>query len=435
MHPDLQVPTNETDRLRAVRRFDVLDTPADGSFDRITRIAAKRFNVPIALVTIVDEDRIWFKSRFGLDAVKEIPRDPGLCASAICADSPYIIEDAKRDPRALANSLVAGEFGLRFYAAAPLKTHEGYSLGTLCIIDREARQFTAGEYADLQELAGVVVDELELRLAAIRTVTSERWMREQSAALAAENQRLYENEHRVAEALQRALLPQSFPTIENMRFDVAYAPAATGATIGGDWFDAFLIAPDRLILSIGDVAGHGLHVAALMGKLRQSLRALAVERLTPVELLRSLDAMLRRENPDAIATAFVGVLQVSDGQLFYANAGHPPALLRTADGTVVELQEGQGLPLGLRGNDEKHGVSKLLPDCLLVLYTDGLTEATRNLFEGERLLRTALAGAEIVTVPKPAEFLRSTVLTEGSTDDVAILTLQFHPAGPPAHGR
>ncbi|MDP1777290.1 MAG: SUMF1/EgtB/PvdO family nonheme iron enzyme, partial [Brevundimonas sp.] len=126
-------------RLDAVRRYDILDTPPDGSFDRLAAIAARRFKTPIAIISIVDNDRIWFKSHHGLN-VSEIDRAPGLCASAILSAETYVLTDAKLDPRSLANPLVAGEFGLRFYAAAPLITHDGFNLGTLCVIDFEPRE-------------------------------------------------------------------------------------------------------------------------------------------------------------------------------------------------------------------------------------------------------------------------------------------------------
>jgi eukaryotic-like serine/threonine-protein kinase len=163
--PDL-IPPDELERLAAIRRYDVLDTPRDGAFDRITRIAAQVLDVPIAIITLVDHDRIWFKAAEGLEGVEEIGRDPGLCASAILVDEPWIVEDAREDPRTLANPLVAGEFGLQFYAASQLRTSDGYNLGTLCVIDREPRPFDAPQTAILTDLAALVVDELELRLAA-----------------------------------------------------------------------------------------------------------------------------------------------------------------------------------------------------------------------------------------------------------------------------
>src|SRR5688572_22123729 len=142
----------EAQRLAAVRRYDILDTPPDGAFDRVTRIAARLFNVPISIVSIVDADRIWFKSHHGLD-VREIPRGPGLCASAILDNKPWVLTDAKADPRSLANPLVAGQFGLRFYAGIPLRTQDGLNLGTLCVIDREPHAITEEQLAQLTDLA------------------------------------------------------------------------------------------------------------------------------------------------------------------------------------------------------------------------------------------------------------------------------------------
>ncbi|HEY9667688.1 MAG TPA: ATP-binding protein [Coleofasciculaceae cyanobacterium] len=155
----------ETERLNALRRYEILDTPPDGAFDRITSIAAKLFEVPIAIVSLVDSDRIWFKSYHGLD-VQQIDREPGLCASAILSDEIYAITDASKDVRSLTNPLVVGEMGLRFYAAAPLRTYDGYNLGTLCVIDKKTRSFSPEEMSILTDLAAVVMDEIELRLAA-----------------------------------------------------------------------------------------------------------------------------------------------------------------------------------------------------------------------------------------------------------------------------
>ena len=163
----------ESARLDAVRRYDVLDTPPDGAFDRVTALAAKIFDVPIALVTIVDHDRIWFKSRHGLEGVEEIGRDPGLCASCIMEDRPYVVEAARSDPRTLANPLVAGKFGLQFYAAAPLRTTDGHRLGTLCLIDREPRMFSPQQADVLQGLADIVMDEMELRISTLRALRGE----------------------------------------------------------------------------------------------------------------------------------------------------------------------------------------------------------------------------------------------------------------------
>jgi diguanylate cyclase (GGDEF)-like protein len=161
---------NEIQRLAAVQRYEILDTPPDGSFDRLTSIAARLFSVPIAIISLVDHDRIWFKSRHGLD-VEQIGRDPGLCASAVLHGEPWIVTDAANDPRTLSNPLVAGAFGLRFYVGAPLRTQDGFGLGTLCVIDRKPRPVTEAQIAYLEDLACIVMDQMELRLATRRAVS------------------------------------------------------------------------------------------------------------------------------------------------------------------------------------------------------------------------------------------------------------------------
>ncbi len=155
-------------RLAAVRRYEILDTPPDGAFDRVAELAARIFDAPISIISIVDHDRIWFKSHHGLDA-SEIGRDPGLCASAICQYEPWLVSDAKLDPRTLDNPLVVGELGLRFYVGVPLTTSEGHNLGTLNVIDLEPREVSEEQLSTLRDLAAIVVDELELRLATRRT--------------------------------------------------------------------------------------------------------------------------------------------------------------------------------------------------------------------------------------------------------------------------
>ena len=182
------IPENETQRMAAVKRYDILDTPPDGAFDRITTIAARRFDVPISIISIVDHDRIWFKSHHGLD-VKQIGRDPGLCASAILSGLPHVLSNAAIDPRSLANPLVAGDFGLRFYVGVPLRTQDGFNLGTLCVIDKEPRPVDQKRIDDLKDLASVVMDQMELRLSARQAVAQAQLMAK-------------EIDHRVTNSLQ-----------------------------------------------------------------------------------------------------------------------------------------------------------------------------------------------------------------------------------------
>jgi two-component sensor histidine kinase len=155
----------EQERLAAVHRYKILDTPPDGAFDRITRFAARLLKMPISLISFIDNNRIWFKSRHGI-AIEEMGREDGLCATCIQANKPLVVTNAKEDPRACANTLVAGEVGAQFYLGAPLRTHDGFNLGTLCVLDVVPRTVSDLEVSSLGDLAEMVMDELEFRLAA-----------------------------------------------------------------------------------------------------------------------------------------------------------------------------------------------------------------------------------------------------------------------------
>jgi len=155
-------PENEPERLDALDDHQVLDTPPDESLDRITELARHMLKTPIALVSLVDEERQWFKSRQGLNA-KETPRDVGFCAHAICEEDVMVVPDASRDRRFEDNPLVTEEPKVRFYAGAPLQDSEGHALGTLCVLDTAPREIDTEQIAMLEGLASVVMDEMHLR--------------------------------------------------------------------------------------------------------------------------------------------------------------------------------------------------------------------------------------------------------------------------------
>ena len=159
------VPSNEEHRLRVLRRLEVLDTPPEAAFDRITSIASAVLGTPIALVSLVDESRQWFKSKVGLEA-DETPREIAFCAHAICSEEVFVVTDASVDPRFSENPLVTNFPNIRFYAGAPLKAPGGATLGTLCVIDKKPRELSEEQKGVLSNLAGLVVRELELRKAA-----------------------------------------------------------------------------------------------------------------------------------------------------------------------------------------------------------------------------------------------------------------------------
>ncbi len=156
---------SERNRLLTLRQYDVLDTPAEEAFDRITRLAKSALRAPIALVSLVDAERQWFKSKQGLN-VSETPREHSFCAHAIRHDEPFVVSDARLDPRFHDNPLVTSAPNMRFYAGIPLNMKNGYNIGTLCVIDTMPRHLSELEFSMLEDLAQLVVDELELRLMA-----------------------------------------------------------------------------------------------------------------------------------------------------------------------------------------------------------------------------------------------------------------------------
>ncbi len=160
------VPSNEIERLAALRRYNILDTPPEAAFDRITSLAARLFEMPIVLVSLLDESRAWFKSCYGFDQ-GAVQRSASICSFAILSNQVLVVPDTRQDVRFACSQFMQSEPGVRFYAGAPLLTSDGFNIGTLCLIDSKPRAPLSDEQqATLADLAAMVVDELELRLAA-----------------------------------------------------------------------------------------------------------------------------------------------------------------------------------------------------------------------------------------------------------------------------
>src|SRR5688572_16439291 len=131
------IPANDQERLEALRRFQILDTPPEESFDRLAKLTAQIFNTPIALISFVAEDQVFFKANKGMGTSRYTSRGISLCALAILNRDVTVFENPLEEPCLLANPLVNGKFGLRFYAAAPLVTRDGFAIGSLCIVDKK----------------------------------------------------------------------------------------------------------------------------------------------------------------------------------------------------------------------------------------------------------------------------------------------------------
>ncbi|WP_165933808.1 sensor domain-containing diguanylate cyclase [Aquabacter spiritensis] len=163
-------------RSQVLHSMNVLDTPPEETFDRITRLASASIGVPIALVSLVDEDRQWFKSVCGLD-MRETPIAHSFCGHAVEGNDPLIIPDATRDARFADNPFVVGEEAIRFYAGVPLRSSEGVRVGTVCVLDRIPRTLTAKQLEILRDLAAITAHELELRRVASTDALTGAWNR------------------------------------------------------------------------------------------------------------------------------------------------------------------------------------------------------------------------------------------------------------------
>lgn len=412
-------PPDEDARLAAVRRYQILDTPPDGAFDRIAALAARIFEAPMATVAIVDADRVWFKATHGLTGMDQVGRDPGLCASAILRGEPYVVTDTVTDARALANPLVQGHPGVRFYAAAPITTSDGQRLGTVNVLDTRPRRPTDAQLDALQDLAALVMDELELRLSAIRTVTAERDRRAEA--------------ERLARTLQRTLLPPALPTVPGLQAAAAYH-TASAQEVGGDFYDLFPLNDGRWAFFLGDVCGKGADAAALTSLTRYTLRAAAIYDPDPCAALANLDTVLKGEyqgGSPRYCTAVFGALEpLADGSfdITLAGGGHPSALALRADGSVQPISTTGGQLIGMLPEPRfVQTTTRLLPGDGLLLYTDGLTEARTpdGAMLGEEGLMRHLATVGALTADDllgSVEALLSR-LGDGVSDDTALLAL------------
>ncbi|MEV6959663.1 GAF domain-containing SpoIIE family protein phosphatase [Streptomyces sp. NPDC051207] len=251
--------------------------------------------------------------------------------------------------------------------------------------------------------------------------------------IALDNARRYEQSRDTAEALQHAQLTD-LPAVPGLLLAARYLPATQGLNIGGDWYDAFLQPNGSLLAVIGDVTGHGLHAAVVMGQLRTALRAYAVDDTSPGEILTRLHRMLRHLQPDLYATALVVRIRPGAHEAQWASAGHPPAVVRDADGTVRVLDARPGVMLGVPVDHTYADRDiDLPPGSSLMLYTDGLVERrTAGIDPGIQRLTRAFAALRTPEMEQDldtaAEALLTPLLHDSDHDDDVCLLLCHTPA-------
>jgi serine phosphatase RsbU (regulator of sigma subunit)/anti-sigma regulatory factor (Ser/Thr protein kinase) len=239
-----------------------------------------------------------------------------------------------------------------------------------------------------------------------------------------EMMRRTKREHDMVTFLQQALLPERLPVVAGVRLDACYVPAFSGADVGGDWYDVFSISDRLLGVSVGDVAGHGLRAATIMGQARQALRTASYVDDDPATVLERVNRLFCRSERSVLLTAFFATLDLSDGTMRYALAGHPqPMMVRT--GGEVESLPGSGLMLGIENRTvfETHQVM-LDEGSAVVLFTDGLVEVNRDYLAGWEELRQAIEAEYREASQNIAQAIVKRVTAGRSPrDDVALLFL------------
>lgn len=276
------------------------------------------------------------------------------------------------------------------------------------IVDRGVPRFEGGAFAGY---VGTAIDIHERKLMEARL------------------RRVYEQEHTIAETLQRSLLPERLPALDGLALAARYLPAGSGSAVGGDWFDALERPDGRVALVVGDVVGHGLRAAATMGQLRNAFRAYALVESSPAEVMNRVNDFLTSGDGDAMATALYLVLDRAGGEVVFSAAGHPQPLLLAPDGARY-LEGGRSVPVGASASADFRQTSAVLPPgATLLLYTDGLVER-RDRSLDDRLEELARAAAEEAAsdLDRLCEHVLHVVLGDlDPADDVALLAVRVVP--------
>jgi len=410
-------------RVAAVEATGLLDTGPDEALDDLAGLAATVTGCGRALITLVDDHRSFWKSYVGVDAKettgRQQPVAESFCTFLVGLGERFVVEDAPTDPRTRDHPSVR-PMKIGAWAGYPILAQGGEVLGSMCVIDENPRVWQPVELSMLSTLARAVSNEVNLRESLAAAQASLRT----SVAL--------------ARSLQDSLLPPVLRPVPGLEAAASYLPAAGGTSVVGDFYDLFHAKGPWWCTVMGDVCGKGVEAAKVTALARYTLRAEATQNLSPAAVLRRLNsALLDQRQGERFLTAVYATFRNTRAGVAgrICTAGHPPALVRRADGRVQELGQ-QGTLLGLFEDVDLTDVRfRLGPGDALLLYTDGATEArarrtgesgTRHLF-GDEALSAALADCHGASAVGIVEHLGQ-VLTRHSgdwaSDDTALLALR-----------
>jgi serine phosphatase RsbU (regulator of sigma subunit) len=426
MAHDLSVPNRQVHdfrRLAAVQRTRLLDTPPDEPFDRLATLARDLLEAKVALVTIVDSRRSYWKARIGDDQLPGERPEHLLHVSfsqyVLDARGPVLVGDTRHDPRTRDNPSVE-QMHIGAWAGYPVLSPDGQVLGSLSVMDDKPRDWSDRDRQVLETLAQSASSEVGLRMAmadAQRAADRARRLADRSAHMAL--------------VLQRSLLTQpSVPPYVDVA--VRYQPAAELTQVGGDWYDAFSEPDGSTVVVIGDVCGHDIEAAALMAQLRSLVRGSCYDRAdSPAQVLRHVDRAIRGLQLDVIATALIARIDpepAADGTrtLRWSSAGHPPGLVLGQDGIITLLDASPELLLGIEPGAERFDhEAALAPGDTLLLYTDGLVERPeRTIVEGLAELADVLATLGSAPPDEVCSAVLAASVDPDARDDVALVVVR-----------
>jgi sigma-B regulation protein RsbU (phosphoserine phosphatase) len=363
-------PLLESERLDALRSLNLLDTPAEARFDRVTRLAAEFFRMPIAYVAFVDHDRQWFKSSYGFcrEQKSETSRSVSFCQYTIQKNEPLIIPDTHLHPIGKNHPLVVGEPYIRFYAGVPLAGPRGQKIGTFCLVDMEPHAFGAEKIEQLMAFAAIIEREVNLG----RIVQSQNELLKTRQELI-EAQQALNREFTEAAQYVRMMLPP--PLSGEEIIDWQFHPSVQ---LGGDGLGYRRINDDLLAIYVLDVTGHGFGAALLAVTALEVLRnpAVQIDFSQPALVMERFNRVFQmKDHGGKFFSIWYGVYSRSARTLTYANAGHPPPLLLTPGrDALVQTASGDSV-LGIFPEIHVKEIKIPVPrGSEIYLFTDGLYE-------------------------------------------------------------
>lgn len=416
---------SDPERLAALSASGQVGSAPEQTFDDLARLAASVTGCDISAITFVGETCTYWKSvpHLPYGGVEKWQNAVGdsFCYFPVGMNAPFIVQDAVTDPRTAGHPAI-GPWGVGAWAGFPIVTADGQAIGSMCVIDAHPRVWTADELETLEILARAVSGEINLRL----TLDTARQALARSREL--------------ARSLQESLLPPVLRPVPGLDASARYLPASGGDTVTGDFYDLFQARGSWWTAVMGDVAGKGTEAAKVTALARYTLRADAGDHLSPATVLSRLNAAMLAQGAPRFLTAVQATFRVTSAGLAgrLCLAGHPPALIRRADGRVQQIGI-TGTLLGYTGLPTLTDVRfRMAPGDLLLLYTDGVTEARpaqdspsprQPMFDDDALSRT-LAGASGQDATATTGHIAAALAARHggyASDDTALLALRVPP--------